>query len=417
MLLKFNIITMINTCKTIGCPSFGIKNSKSYRMLDNDEIFCVECGFSFYSLYESEFNKYKLESNKNIYKSIGHCSKCGCKNNLIGYGTSTSKKTRRKCLNCGGVFTSSSGKFDIPDSLKEINDLIFYGDNINDYKKFNKVSAKIIGQKLKKLAILLGKENTFIDKVTYHLNVATEVIFIPYNSSNNTLYVIVSFCIKTGRVLHLTTNYFANAPLIDDMVYSGNTPLRNVSNDLALEISKKENEISSRNKFFDIDYGASMLKKNEVGHIIKPAYAAYRHFDILNRKLSEIKYINHFIEHESFIYASCLSSFKEKVINRSCHIYYLRVGEIINTKSNEKLALKNYWKDTWNISKTNNISYAICNLTSTLNITNPIAPLTQCKFTKYIFEHPFYTQLTKMSAQNVTLLLDIISVNYNKKLQ
>ncbi|WP_416923956.1 hypothetical protein [Vibrio sp.] len=386
--------------------------------MNNDEVFCIECGYSFYLLHESEFYQYNQESNKNIYKSIGHCRKCGCNNNLIDYGKSSSEKSRKKCLNCGAVFTHYSDFSDIPDNLREINDIIFFGGNISDYKISNKTSAKIISQKLKKLAMLLGRENNTINKEAIdHLDVATEVIFIPYNSSNNKLYVIVSYCMKTGRVLQITTNYFSSAPLTNEMVYNGNIPQRNACSDVAYEISNKEYEISLRRKFFEIDYGTSKLKKNELGHIVKPAYSSYRHFDILSKKLTGINSINHFIEHESFIYASCLSSFKDKVKNKSCQILYLRMGKKQNNHTNNKLILKNYWKDIWNISIINSITYATCNLTSSSNITRPINLLTKTKFTNYIYSHPFYNQLTKMSAQNATLLLDIVSAHYNKNLQ
>lgn len=404
---------MINTCKTIGCPSFGIKNSKSYRLLENDEIFCVECGFSFYLLNESEYQKYKYINNKNIYKSIGHCSKCGCYDNLIKYGRSLSKKSRKKCINCDSVFSLSTLEHQIPQNVRDVYELIYNGENLNDYKTITKTSSKVIGQKLKKLSTVLTSESVhFSSKLSLQIN--TKVMYIPYNSSKNSLYVIVSYCLNSNRVIHITTNYHSESELKNDMIYDGSNTSIQTMNDLRTSILNKEHEISLRQKFFEIDYGVSKLKRNESGNIIKPVYAAYRHFDILSRKLMAVHDIHHFIEHESFIYAACLSYFKEKVLDKSCHISYLR-EKSSPFNENTQLKLNNYWKDTWNISTFNSISYAICNLTSVHHIGyTPFVKSTN--IINYIYNHPFYSQLKRMNAQNVTSLLNIIVHHYNKQL-
>lgn len=407
---------MINTCKTIGCPSFGIKDSKSYRLLENDEVFCIECGFSFYLLFESEFLKYNHISNKNIYKSIGHCSKCGSYKNLISYGKSSSKKSRKKCINCGTVFSLSKVENNTPEDVVNINEIIYIGASLNDYKTITKTSSKIIGQKLKKLSLLLTNESTYFAS-NLSLKIASKVMYIHYNSSKNSLYVIVSYCINSNRVIHITTNYHSDPELKPVMVYDGSGTLNQTTIDLRKDILNKEHEIRSRCKFFEIDYGVSKLKRNESGNIIKPVYAAYRHFDILSRKLMAVHDIHHFIEHESFIYAACLSYFKEKVLNKSCHISYLR-EKSSPFNENTQLKLNNYWKDTWNISTFNGTSYATCNLTSANHI-NYLPFGTNTKNTNivnYIYKHPFYSQLKKMNAQNVTSLLNIIVHHYNKQL-
>lgn len=405
---------MINTCKTIGCPSFGVSDSKSYRFLDNDEVFCVECGYSFYLLDEFSFNNYIINSNVAVYKRLGYCGNCGSKGSLTNYGYSLSKKQRKKCNNCGSVFSIPS-KFQVMSPMElDIKEIIHNGDSLVDYKKDYNVSSKVLGRYIKK--INASSCLNYYEHNNHYLDIYTEVIKIKYNSSNNLLYVIFSCCLVTGKLIHLTTNYSPESELGNELKYDGYGALNKKTISIEEDITFKEDEISSREKFFEINYGESSLKRNESGMIVKPVYSSYQHFEILRRKLPSSKIINHFIEHESFIYASCLSSFYSEVITNDCNIFYVKKRLGNSFEKSYLFHLDNYWKDSWRVFTTEKLDYALCGLTSPVVDKNNY-PLLGKGFKEFLDEHPFHSQLSKMNARNVTYILEVIAAQYNSKLE
>ena len=411
----------MNTCKTIGCPSFKINKSRSYRLLKNDEVLCLECGKSFYYISNSEFNQYNITHNKDIYHVLNSCHKCGNNEKNTNYGYTSNKSKRMKCSKCHTVFNIKNQPLN--EKNNSIINAIRKGDDIKKIKHHfslcNKKLSRILSVLSKYSKKYINKHNKKSDTI-----ICTETFNIPYNNSNNKLFFIVSSNNATKKVM-LVTNNLANKGELSSLWSYDSTKKEIIDNDKKLKtiIKEKEKYISLRSAFYDVDYGTSSLNKRNSGTIIKPVYLAYRHFQLLKLLTKSCTSITHSLCHESFIYAACISSYSELVTEKRCHIYYtytLKKTQQSKTMSYKKTSLKldNYWKDTWNIIELHSYDLAICNLTkSKTNMDISNLTLFPCHdFVSFIKSHPFYSQLSKLSPRNVSCAIDILTEQYNENI-
>lgn len=398
----------MNYCLTISCPSFGIASSVSYRYLENNEVLCVECGRSFYLLPNDDLSHYKLSQHIDFHKSMKNCSRCHDKNKIIRFGFSINDKQRYKCLSCGHTFSDVSRRIHHYDYIESS---ILNGDGLSLIKSKYNFCNKKLSRTIKQISkVSKNYSSIILDDQAENISICTDVMLLPYGNSKNKLYLIVSSCVHTGRVILVTGNYFQNGNSLTEGRYIGEKVENSFLFNKLDSIHVKEQDIMNRNRFYNIDYGTSILRKNEGGCIVKPVLTSYSHFELLYQLTEKYEKIHHIICHESFIYASCLSAYSDFVKNNRCGIFYYTN---ISKGNKGKLDLNNYWRDTWYTSST----FGWCDLTKTLKFDMSENSMKSCRnFIEYIKEHPFYEQLVKLNAGNASSVIDMISFQYNRDL-
>ncbi len=82
----------------------------------------------------------------------------------------------------------------------------------------------------------------------------------------------------------------------------------------------------------------------EWGMQVHAEYTLYAHFFFLLRQLSGIGYVCFYMDQDSGIRAACLGAFADRVLDKSCDAFYVKVGKELTQA--HKLALVNKWQWT-----------------------------------------------------------------------
>lgn len=408
--------TDVNACKTFGCPNFGVLNSPLYA-LRGQNILCQACGFHFPVISAAALNAFKLQVNRSYQGLIWACAHCGKRDGLTRHGYTQSGQQRVRCASCRSTFAWYEHAR-LPARLSSLAGAIRAGQPLRELSGFD---SKMTGRDLQQLAFSARLACAATPPFTLETFLATAAFSINFNGSPNRLYVIVTVEKKSDRVIAITTNYAPRSEHISfEYRYSANDEELIVSREPLTRIFAKDRVMKRRALFFDTRYGAARLKINDAGVIVKPVLAAYRHFEVVKSLTQNaFLYVQHYIEHECFIYGGCLMANREEVATGHCHIAF--VYEKGNRTPQQPfrsqiITSRLIWNDVWRCFSQPDYQMAVCSLTGQQRSSELRQATLQPaqRFIDFILRHPFYPQLVRLSPANVSAVLEFLAAEYNQ---
>lgn len=407
--------TDVNSCKTFGCRNFGVLNSPSYAQR-GENILCQACGFHFPVISAAAFNAFKAQTNRGYHGVVWACPYCGKRDGLARNGYAGNGQQRVRCAGCRKTFVFYE-RLRVAPHLSQLADMIRAGQPLHERPGF---SPKATGRDLQQLAFTARVSPFLARPFTLEATFATATFSINFNGSPNRLYVIVTVEKKSDRVIALTTNYaLRSAPIPFEYRYSANEEELLVSQEPVARIFAKDRLMGRRALFFDARYGAARLKSNDAGAIVKPVLAAYRHFEIVKSLTQNaVLYVQHYIEHECFLYGGCLMANRDDVTSGHCHIAFVHEK---GTRAPQRpfrsdiVTSSIIWNDVWRCFSQPDYQMAVCSLTGPQRIGELREATLQPahRFIDFIHRHPFYPQLLRLSPANVGAVLEFLATDYN----
>lgn len=407
----------VDACKTPDCKNMGVLNSPDYLSQGKD-VLCRECGFLFPVISERSLNLFRQSVNRAWQGLIKACPGCGS-SSLKKYGFSAQGEPRMYCLMCHKTFIApGEHKADArQDSLAQ---LIQGGSSLADIRATLSLDSTGLNRALQKLSRKVNQAERAFIFPAFDLAMSTRAFRVKYNGSDNCLYVLVTAEESSGRVIAITTNY-SSQPVENNYQYISDYEERLPPGTLAHLVQRKELMTMRRNTLFDVDYGPATLYKNDPGMLVKPVLPAYRHFELV-KVLTDDRSLNvqHYIDHECFILGGCLMANLTHVRQGRCHISFVREhgdlppGRDIPYRIFRSGGIRN---NVWRTFSTRDYSKAVCNLTGDkkTSILRHATLTGATRFIHFLHAHPFFFQLCRLSPANVTVTLNYLKYEYNKK--
>jgi len=345
-----------NCCKTVSCANFGISESDSYiqksERLGYLSTECKLCGSNppwINNELVQEVLAEKLEQQLG-YKAVG-CKKCSPyffidpipASKLHGFTSAGTQ--RKKCTQCGSVFTLSEYKN--VSALKEVLGSVISKKEIKLAIKESGLSARLYYFYLNKLAVIFSNFSRLNEQKILnneYLGMHSEGRLMTLSRQRGT-YTLFTAEIESGYIL-LQTNNLTHKPVEQAFLYneSDNTIVTN-SDAVSIEAVLLERYQSNlkRNHFEQLIVGE--LKPIAKCSAIYPDKVAYIHFQLLNAFTLNIGRHEHFIEHESTLRSAALMSSYSAIKNKCADVYFF----LPLTGKKEKLLGKalGWWNDIW----------------------------------------------------------------------
>lgn len=415
--LNMNHWEHINCCKTVGCRFFGVANSPYYQHI-GPQCRCPECGYFFPFISPAALSAFSQHSNQQYGGVLLCCPACGLSEALVKHGLSAKGQQRWRCRACGLSFIHYAEPVAYPSKLSALRDAIATGDSF----RMAHSESQTIGRSLARLAFLAAVEQVHSPLSTRDAEFSTVTFTVGFNGSENQLYVIVSADNKTGRVIAVSTNYVATHEGIGKTWwYPSLAGEKQPSRDVIRQVFDKDRIISRRPLFFDVAYGPATLKRDDPGAVVKPVLAAYRHFALLHALTDHnVLSVQHWLEHECFLYGACLMANRRDIPSRRSHIgfvYERGTRDETQRLRSDTVVSSIIWRDVWRCYSQRNYQLALCHLTG-----NPgrssfrHATLKPARaFQNWLTQHPVWSQLTRLAPRNVTNLLAYLTAEYNRQ--
>ncbi|HEX4500312.1 MAG TPA: cytoplasmic protein [Scandinavium sp.] len=408
----------VNCCKTYGCKNLGVLNSPSYQQ-QGQRVLCLECGFYFPVIGEHALNSFKKQVNKGYQGLISLCPACGDGKALVRHGYTRNGVQRVRCGDCQVTF---SQYYSEPASsrLITLGEHIQRGESLTANCGERNYNNTRLGRDLSKMAFHCRLVQSQFIPLSHEVELSTAVFFLNFNASSNRLYVIVSADKKSNRVIAVSTNYAPHANEIPEVFHynMGEEEVCSGKN-MILRVFAKDRLMSRRKLYFDAQYGAAQVKKNDGGIMVKPVLAAYRHFELVKDLTGrDVLSVRHYLEHECFIYGGCLMANVDGVLNGNCHIsfvYEQGVSNTIKSGRTEMFTSDIIWNDAWYYYSQPNYNLAVCSLTGSQGRRRALdATLEPAQsFIRFVQHHPYYPRLTHHSPARINDLLEFLLLEYN----
>ncbi|RNL66934.1 cytoplasmic protein [Citrobacter sp. MH181794] len=311
----------INCCKSFGCQNLGQDHSVDYHWPDYRlgyaALHCRACG-SYPPLFNEEqfhswLSAYLADFAINRGEFCPHCYQ----RKTIRYGHNPQGSQRVQCRNCKQVWTP----------------------------------------KQQPLTTIVPPEQ-----------IATVPLIVPFQgaSTDQKLYVLLSFDAIRGDVLHVSSN-FTPHPIGDSLRYRwrGIGEATATHDDIVERVSQRETQFLRRSQFDEIQYGSAMLKRNASGAIIRPVIAAHGHFRLLSHLWPEVK--THIIAHECFLRGAAITAWAEQFRHHHASLWFID-EEINNDKRTLPWQLQGktyqgWWRNQWQIWQRGDSRKMVCLLT------------------------------------------------------
>lgn len=406
----------VDCCKTFGCKNLGILNSPDYQPQGKD-ILCRECGFTFPRISRHSLNVFRTAVNKEWKGLIKQCPFCGG-TAFKRHGYSSQGKSRLLCRHCSRTFLFTPVSLE-KENLSELGKGIAAGATLIDLRRELRLDSTALSRQFSRLARQVNSLQSQCLFQAYDIALCTRAFVLPYLGSGNLLYILVTAEADSGNVVAVSTNY-SPVCVEKEYQYTHSFTERSLSGTFAHIVQRKEKLTAQRATLFDIDYGMAALRKNDAGMIVKPVLPAYRHFELV-KKLTDDRSINvqHFLEHECFIYGGCLIANHDDVVRGRCHISFVAERGLV---AQQQARPPRYFlaggirNNVWRYFSTPDYAMAVSNLTGSKKpgelCRATLLPAT--RFIHYVESHPFYAQMTRLSPANLTTVLDFMKYEYNQ---
>lgn len=408
----------VNCCKTLGCKNFGILVSPDYLMQGKD-VLCRACGFLFPVISSTSLNLFRQSANRSWKGLIKQCPNCGGRL-LKKYGFSRLGECRIYCCYCHKTFIMSKRqKNDHRQAL--LSSLIREGTPLAVIRTSLGLDSTGLSRELSKLSRSANQHECLWAFSSLDITLSTRAFYVCFNGGKSRLYVLVTAEEQSGNVVAISTNYSAQ-PVEKEYQYTSHYEERFPAGTLAQLVKRKESLTMRRDTLFDIDYGQANLYKNDPGMLVKPVLPAYRHFELV-RALTDERSLNvqHYIDHECFILGGCMMANLAYVQQGRSHIAFVRERGTQPPQRDipPRLFMSGGIRNnTWRTFSTRDYAMAVCNLTGNKKSSaQRYATLNSAtSFIQYLDEHPFFSQLNRLSPANVTTTLEYLKHEYNKTL-
>ncbi|POP43895.1 cytoplasmic protein [Superficieibacter electus] len=311
----------INCCKSFGCQNLGLASSPDYSWpeyrLGYAALHCRACG-SYPPLFnEEQFRRWLSVYLADFAANSGYfCPRC-YQRETIRYGHNPRGSQRVQCQGCKKVWTP---------------------------------------------------KQPALTALVPPAQIATIPLIVPFQgvSSDQQLYVLLSFDAIRGKVLHISSN-FTPHPVGSSLLYRwrDNAEPPVIHDDIIERVSQRETQFLRRSQFDEIQYGSAMLKRNANGAILRPVIAAHGHFRILSRLWPEVK--THIIAHECFLRGAVITAWAEQFCHHHASLWFID-EEINNDKRTLPWQLlgntwQGWWQNQWQIWQQGNTRKMVCLLT------------------------------------------------------
>ncbi len=367
----------INTCKSFGCRNLGLPISASedyswpdYR-LGFPALHCRACG-SYPPLFdEQQFNEWLSAHLSACASEYGYfCPEC-YHPKTICYGYNPGGAQRVQCRSCRKVWTpkrQEKRKTVPPDQIETI------------------------------------------------------PLIAPFqgSSTEQKLYVLISFDAVCGNILHISTN-FTQHDIGESLRYRwrGNSEPDLHHIDIVNRVDMREMQFLYRSQFDEIQYGSAALKRNARGAILRPVIAAHGHFRVLNLQFPKVK--RHVISHECFLRGAVITVWADLFRQRQGELWFIE--EEINDGESDipwtflRTTQHGWWQSQWQLWGQGRNRKMVCPLTGGDKRNAKTLSLTASRhFIHWLYKQTCFTCSAQLSAGRVTQILLSLAHDYNDKL-
>lgn len=362
-----------NCCKTIGCDNFGVPGSDSYiqqsERLGYLSTECRLCGSNApwinNELVQQVLNE-KL-TQKFAQKLIG-CKKCSpyffinSTPESKRHGYTSAGTQRKKCCQCGAVFTLPD--FKNQHAMKKVLSSLLRHKEIKAAVSETGLSARLYYFYLNKLALLLSNFSRECEEkklTSGYLGLHSEGRLLKLSHQRG-IYILFTAEIGSGYIL-LQTHNLTKHVFADEFIYheKKSTLATNIESDnLEAVLQARYQKNLERNHFEQLIVGD--LKPIVKCNAIYPDKVAYTHFQLLKVFTSKAENYDHFIEHESTLRSAALMSSYNAIKSKRADVYYFLPFSGGNENLNGKRL--GWWNDIWFSNKVG----AFSSITSKLSV-------------------------------------------------
>lgn len=367
----------INTCKSFGCRNLGLPVSAcadyswpDYR-LGYPALHCRACG-SYPPLFdEQQFNEWLSAYLSDYASEYGHfCPECYRKE-IICYGHNPLGTQRVQCRACRKVWTPKRQK-----------------------------QRKVVPPE----------------------SIETVSLIVPFqgNSSEQKLYVLISFDAASGGVLHISTNFTQH--LVGETLryrWRGIIEPDLHHSDIVKRVDMREIQFLRRSQFDEIQYGSAMLKRNARGAILRPVIAAHGHFRVLNILFPQVK--THVISHECFLRGAVITAWADLFRQREGGLWYIE--EEMNESESDipwtflSKTQHGWWQTQWQLWGQGENRRMVCPLTGGDKRNAKMLSLRASRyFRRWLNGQDKFSHSAKLSAGRLMQIFISLAHEYNDKL-
>jgi hypothetical protein len=345
-----------NCCKTVSCKNFGVSGSDSYiqksERLGYLSTECKLCG-SNPPWINNELVKQVLDEKlkKKFAQKIIGCKKCSPYFLITQtpkskrHGFTSAGTQRKKCCQCGTVFTLPD--FKNSTALKLVLASLLSRKEIKTAIKESGLSARLYYFYLDKLALLFSNfsrlnENKLLSREYLGMHSEGRLLELRHQRG---VYSIFSAEIDSGYIL-LQTHNLTQHLFDDEFIYhekENTLPINIPSFDLEEVLLARYQKNLKRNHFEQLLVGD--LKPIAKCNAIYPDKVAYIHFQLLKAFTSKVGTYDHFIEHESTLRSAALMSSYVSIKNARANVYFF-LPFIGGDESLDGKRL-GWWNDIW----------------------------------------------------------------------
>ncbi len=261
------------------------------------------------------------------------------------HGFTSAGTQRKKCSQCGAVFTQSEYKN--VDALKLVLASLQKKSEIKIAIKESGLSSRLYYFYLNKLAVIFSNFSHLNEQkilMNEYLGMHSEGRLLPLSHQRG-IYALFTAEIESGYIL-LQTNNLTKQPVEDDFLYqeSESTIVANIdSNNIEEVLLTRYESNLKRNHFEQLIIGK--LKPITKCNAIYPDKVAYIHFQLLKVFTGDIKNYEHYIEHESTLRAAALMSSLPEIQTNTANVYYFLPLSGQAGKLNGSAI--GWWNDIW----------------------------------------------------------------------
>lgn len=366
----------INTCKTFGCRNLGQPTSPDYRWPDYrlgyPALHCQACGS-----YPPLFNDTEFRGWASAYLS-GHALKYGhfCPDcyhaEVIRYGHNPGGNQRLQCQHCKKVWTPKQ-------------------------------------QPLENIAAPEA--------------ICSVPLIVPFQGARaaQNLYFLLSFDAIHGNVIHISSNFTphsAGASL--HYRWQGLSPAFHKQRDVMQRVAQNERQFFQRSQFDEVQYGASSLKRNVHGMILRPVITAHGHFRVLKIRFPNVR--THIVAHECFLRGAVITVWSEQFRQRQGSLWFVE-EDIHDEQETRDWRLQGktflgWWKNPWQHWEQGHNHKMICSLTGVPLKNGAGINLTASRlFLTWLSQQSAFQQSNRFCAKRVTHTVQALAQDYNALLQ
>ncbi len=345
-----------NCCKTVACKNFGVLDSEDYiyksQRLGYWSTECKACGSHppwINNALVKELLKEKLEFH--FARKLTGCPQChhcffiSKKTSAKRYGFTSAGTQRKKCSQCGAIFTQP--KFKNIAALNAVLAAVIANKEIRASIKSSGLSARLYYFYLNKLALIFSnfsrlQEEAAMARKQLAMHSEGRVLHLTHQRG---LYTLITEEVDSGYIL-LQTDNLSKQSISDYYRYdeTDNTQiLTRDSSNIENALIDRYRQNMQRNHFEQLLVGKLQAISN--CQLIYPDKLAYVHFQLLNVFVEKVQHYAHYIEHESCLRAAALMAAYPDIKKGRAGVYFFL--PFANNEAPLQGKEVGWWKDKW----------------------------------------------------------------------